>query len=297
MSHPVLSPSLSAFDVGELLENLAHAFAPIARSRGICPELSGGATPVLITTSLEEVLPPFTTLWLKLLYLLPPGSRFEVAALVLTEAEVARLRLQITTDPIWFNPNLLLSNTAKILQLDRSAKDSCVIYVDLLLDEPPVPTQPSLAPSWTLSKALQSENLAAATRQRIERFMRDGLTIDKVRASAEAKDAAFLATVGQFIDDCLEQADLDSLKLERELGLSRSQLFRRFKRLTGFSTANYIRHVRLCKARDLLETTTLTVGEVAGRVGFPELSYFSHCFTETFAQTPSEWRKRARMKQ
>lgn len=297
MSHSVLNPSPPAFDVGELLENLAYAFAPIARSRGICPELSGVATPILVTTSLEEVLPPFTTLWLKLLYLLTPGSRLEVAALVLTEAEVARLRLQITTNPMYLNPNLLLSNTAKILQLDRNAEDSCVIYVDLLLDESPQPTKTSQVASWTLPEALQSENLPTATRQRIERFMRDGLTIDKVRASVHVKDAAFLATVGQFIDDNLDQADLDSLKLERELGLSRTQLFRRLKKLTGFSTANYIRHVRLCKARDLLETTTLTVGEVAGRVGFPELSYFSHCFVETFAQTPSDWRKRVRMKQ
>ena len=160
MSHPVLTPPSAALDVGELLENLAHAFAPIARSRGISPELSGVATPVLVTTSLEEVLPPFTTLWLKLLYLLTPGSRFEVAALMLTEADVARLRLQITTDPMWLNPNLLLSNTAKILQLDRSAVDSCVIYVDLLLDELPQPTQPSLASSWTLPEAMQSEKPA-----------------------------------------------------------------------------------------------------------------------------------------
>ena len=297
MSHFVLNPPLGTLDVGALLKNLAHSFAPIAQARGIQPELPDPPAPILINTSLEEVLPSFITLWLKLLYLLPPGSRFEVAAVVMTEGETARLRLQITTTSLHFNPNLLLANNSRILQLDRNSVDSCAIYVNLQLDEQPPPTMTSLVPPRTLPEAMQSENLPNATRQRIERFMRDGLTIDKVRASTHAKDAEFLAAVGQFIDDHLVEADLDSLKLERELGLSRTQLFRNLKKLTGFSTGNYIRHVRLCKARELLETTTLTVGEVATRVGFPELSYFSHCFIETFAQTPSDWRKRARTKQ
>ncbi len=118
-----------------------------------------------------------------------------------------------------------------------------------------------------------------------------------MRASATVQDAHFLETVGQLIAANLDNPAFDSGRLERDIGLSRTQLFRKLKKLTGFSTANYIRQVRLCKARDLLEVTVLPVGEVAGRVGFAELSYFSHAFAEAFGQTPSDWRKRARMKQ
>ncbi len=298
MSHPVLNSSPDTIDVSDLLDSLAQAFAPIAQLRGIVPVVAGPPDRLLVGTSLEGVLPSFISIWLKLLYLLTPGSRFEVAARLLTTDEQAWLRLQITTIRLSLNPNLLLSENAKILRLTSDTADSSTVYVELLLVEPSELTKPPLPTSdrnWP--EILESKKLPTATRQRIELFMQDGLTRDRVRASTHVQDAHFLEHILRLIDTNLDCADFDSQKLEQELGTSRTQLFPKLKKLTGHSTANYIRHVRLCSARDLLETTTLPVGEIAGRVGFPELSYFSHCFVEAFGRTPSEWRKRAKMKQ
>lgn len=298
MSHPLLNPSPDTIDVSDLLDSLAQAFAPIARLRGIAPVLVRPTDRLLVGTSLEGVLPPFISIWLKLLYLLPPGSRFEVAARLSTTDEYTWLRLQITTMRLYLNPNLLLSENAKILRLASDNADSSTVYVELPLDESTDLVKQSLPASGSdFPEILESEKLPTATRQRIEFFMQDGLTRDRVAASPHAQDAHFLEKIRLLIDTNLHCPDFDSHHLERELGRSRTQLFRKLKKLTGHATASYIRHVRLCSARDLLETTTLPVGEVAGRVGFPELSYFSHCFVEAFGQTPSDWRKLAKMKQ
>ena len=295
MSDPILNSTPPAIDVSELLDNLAKAFAPIARLRGIIPVVMGTQERLLVRTSLEEVLPSFISAWLKLLYLLSPGSRFEVAARVVVTNEQAWLRLQITTVRLHLNPNLLLSDNAKILRLASDAVDSSTVYVELQLDEPA--RQPPTESRQDWPKIFESEKLATATRQRIELFMQDGLTVDRMRVSTHVQDAHFLEKIFQLILANLDRVDFDSQTLEREMGLSRAQLFRKLKKITGHATASNIRHVRLCSARDLLETTTLPVGEVAGRVGFPDLSYFSHCFIEAFGQSPSDWRKRFKMKQ
>jgi hypothetical protein len=73
MSNVALKPTQTAVDIKTLLDGLAHAFAPIARQRGISPIIEPSMEPVLVSTSLESILPTFITVWLKVLYLIRPG--------------------------------------------------------------------------------------------------------------------------------------------------------------------------------------------------------------------------------
>ncbi len=185
MSDPVLNATgatdrAATVDVSAMLRDLARAFASIARLRGISPVVNESAAPVLVSTSLEEVLPSFITVWLKLLYLLRPGvdrhaSRFEVAARLVTEGEQTYLRLQITTIRFYMNPNLLLSDNPKIVRLDNTHADSSIVYVDLLLDESPQPVSIRPAPpAENIPEILKSEKLASVTQHRIKQFVQDG---------------------------------------------------------------------------------------------------------------------------
>ena len=76
-------------------------------------------------------------------------------------------------------------------------------------------------------------------------------------------------------------------QLCQKLRLSRSQLFRKLKALTGESPANYIKNYRLKQAKSLLENTDLNVSEVAWQTGFSSLSHFSRSFQAAFGETPS----------
>ena len=73
--------------------------------------------------------------------------------------------------------------------------------------------------------------------------------------------------------------------------LSPSHLCRIFKTQTGLSQGEYLRRLRMEKARDLLATTTLSIKEVMAAVGYDSKGHFSAHFRRSFGLAPSEYRK------
>ncbi len=90
----------------------------------------------------------------------------------------------------------------------------------------------------------------------------------------------------------MDQADYSIDQLCRELGVSRTRLFRVTKECTGLSIALYIRQRRLLYAHQLLMTTELRIAEIGDRVGISNPSNFSKYFTEHFGESPSTLRRR-----
>jgi len=103
--------------------------------------------------------------------------------------------------------------------------------------------------------------------------------------------AQFLEKLQNTIFENLAQEDFNTTHLCRALTTSRSQLHRKLKALTGFATADYIRHIRLQKAKILLTTTQLSIGEISVKVGFKTQAHFSQTFSKEFGYAPSETRK------
>ncbi len=137
---------------------------------------------------------------------------------------------------------------------------------------------------------LRLRNLAAQSKILQERLLLS--TVDEPLPTAEEqKEAAFLQEVNQYIAVNLENELFDTHFLCRAMTMSRTQLHRKLKALTGQSTAKYIRSKRLQKALSLLQTTDLQIGEIADRVGFKDFSHFSRSFFNEFNYKPSEARK------
>lgn len=80
-------------------------------------------------------------------------------------------------------------------------------------------------------------------------------------------------------------------QLSQEAGMSRSQLFRKIKALTGQSPSVFIRALRLERGKELLQTTEMSISEIAYEVGFSTPAYFSDAFLEAFGMRPSQVRK------
>jgi AraC-like DNA-binding protein len=72
--------------------------------------------------------------------------------------------------------------------------------------------------------------------------------------------------------------------------MSESQLYRKLRAITDKSTAIFIRHVRLEKAKELLKSTDKTVAEVAFETGFNDPNWFSKVFKEAFGMSPTKFR-------
>ncbi len=80
-------------------------------------------------------------------------------------------------------------------------------------------------------------------------------------------------------------------QIAKTVGMSRSHFSRLFKRQTGFSPQDYIVAYRLEKAAQLLADTTLTQKEVAGKLGYPDVSTFSRMFKRKYGVPPGKYRQ------
>ena len=106
-------------------------------------------------------------------------------------------------------------------------------------------------------------------------------------------EEAFLARVRQAVEAALDDETFDVETLARTLALSRTQLHRKLKALTGQAPSDLIRLVRLTRAHALLAGGTATVAEVAYQVGYGNPANFSTSFSRHFGYAPSETRHRA----
>lgn len=89
----------------------------------------------------------------------------------------------------------------------------------------------------------------------------------------------------------MSNSELNVEFLAAELGLGRSQFYRKIKALTNYSPVELIRDLRLKQARTLLTTTDASISEIAYEVGFSSPAYFSKCYREAYGQTPTELRE------
>ncbi|MEL6277073.1 MAG: response regulator, partial [Bacteroidota bacterium] len=104
---------------------------------------------------------------------------------------------------------------------------------------------------------------------------------------APTTEDQFIQKVRQIIEEQMEDETFGTPQLCRAIGLSRSQLHRKLKALTGTSTTAFIRSARLHKAKQLLQNSTLNISEVGYAVGFKNPSYFSTAYLKEFGHPPS----------
>jgi signal transduction histidine kinase/ligand-binding sensor domain-containing protein/DNA-binding response OmpR family regulator len=143
-----------------------------------------------------------------------------------------------------------------------------------------------------LSKPFHREELDIRIEQLIElrkklqeRF--GSLDFEQFNVQRNSPEEAFLLKVRQVVEENMSNSNFGMAQLCRAIGLSRSQLFRKLKALTGKSTSLVVRSIKLQKARHLLKTTDMTVTEIAYETGFSDLAYFSKCFVEEYGENPS----------
>jgi len=77
--------------------------------------------------------------------------------------------------------------------------------------------------------------------------------------------------------------------LTKDVGISRAQLHRKMKEITGISTSEFIRNLRLEQAARLIKERKINITQVAYSVGFNNQTHFSTVFKKHFGMTPTEY--------
>lgn len=123
------------------------------------------------------------------------------------------------------------------------------------------------------------------------------LQIEPRRVTLNSADELFIGKVLESIERNMSSPEYSVEVLGEDVAMSRMQLYRKLKSLTGQSGVEFIRTIRLKRAAQLLEQNRLTIAEITYEVGFNDLQYFRECFKKQFGVTPSEYIQRANEKQ
>jgi signal transduction histidine kinase/CheY-like chemotaxis protein/ligand-binding sensor domain-containing protein len=131
-----------------------------------------------------------------------------------------------------------------------------------------------------------------AHRQRLRAHYQSLLTGETTAAAAAdpPEEAAFIAEVRAYVLDHLDATDLNVEALAAALHMSRSQLYRKVKSLSGLTPVMLIREVRLAQAKILLRITELQIAEIAYRCGYGDPNFFTRVFREEVGVTPVAFR-------
>ncbi|MFC0605356.1 response regulator [Winogradskyella pulchriflava] len=106
-------------------------------------------------------------------------------------------------------------------------------------------------------------------------------------------DEKFLKKVQTVFDENLVESSFNVTEFAEAVGMSRMQLHRKLKALTGLTASEFIRSQRLKLAAKLLKSSDINISQVGYSVGFNDHSYFAKCFKEAYNCTPTEFSKRS----
>lgn len=115
--------------------------------------------------------------------------------------------------------------------------------------------------------------------------------IENIDEQLQTSDNTFIKRLRDTIQQNLSNSDFSVERIGEEIGMSRVQLYRKVKALTGMSPVELLRKSRVEKGRHLLKTTDLSISEIAYDTGFTSPSYFSKCFKDEFGMSPGEVRQ------
>lgn len=109
-------------------------------------------------------------------------------------------------------------------------------------------------------------------------------------------DKKFITEVTQYITSHLDDESLNADKLSTELGMSKTLVYLKFKKLLNMTGTDFILKLRLEKAQDLILASSCSISEIAYSVGFSDPKYFSKVFKKNFQSTPSQYRNAVKKK-
>lgn len=137
---------------------------------------------------------------------------------------------------------------------------------------------------------LQVSNLIENRLRMKGRFSGDQEQKDKVDAiEVQSGDDQLMERIMNVLNTNLSNPDFSIGMLADEVGMSRTQLHRKVKNITGLSAGRFVNGIRMRQAAVLLEQKSLNISEIADRVGFGTSAHFATAFKNFYGMTPSEY--------
>ncbi len=136
--------------------------------------------------------------------------------------------------------------------------------------------------------SLRARNLHRQRRRLREHYARM-VVLAPQEVEISSGDEAFLSKAMAVVERHMDDTGLTVPRFLSEMGMSRTQMHRKMRALTGLSTTEFIRSQRLKRAAAMIAGDAATISEICYQVGFTNLSYFALRFREQYGVRPSEY--------
>ena len=150
-----------------------------------------------------------------------------------------------------------------------------------------------------LTKPFDQEELLLLMQQMIElrrKLQKRYQNLAFIPENPADREEAFLNDLRELIIENIKNPGLSVDLISQKLGMSKTNLHRKLKSLTGHPLNYFIRQIRMQKAKALLISTELNIREVSFAVGYSDPKYFSRVFANEFSQSPRAFRKEISLK-
>ncbi len=132
------------------------------------------------------------------------------------------------------------------------------------------------------------ENMLSIRESLKQKFSRS-VMLEPTHVEITSPDERFLQKAIKVVEENISDCDLDIESFSEKVGVSRMQLYRKLHALTDMTVKEFIRHIRLKRATQLLVQNKLNISEVAYSVGFKDLSHFRKCFKREYGMSATEY--------
>ncbi|MEZ4771977.1 MAG: ATP-binding protein [Bacteroidia bacterium] len=151
-----------------------------------------------------------------------------------------------------------------------------------------------------LTKPFNKEELHVRLQKLVElrrrlqiRYTEDIQETTSLKKSAQHPiEDAFIKKLREQVEAHIDDTEFGVSQLTESAEMSPIQLYRKLKALTDSSPSQFIRTIRLQKAKNMLINTNLTISEIAYDVGFSDPNYFSRMFLQMYRTSPGDFRKK-----
>jgi len=182
-----------------------------------------------------------------------------------------RLKSNIKTGHI---PIILITSRALSMQIQEGFNAGADEYI----------TKP-----FRTSLLLLKINTLLQNRERLKNIYSKKFSLESLGIEVVSSDERFMDKISEIIQQNFANPDLDVDFIARELGMSRTNLYRKVKSLTNLSTIDLIINVRLLTAKKMMVESNLSIAEIGYETGFNSPAYFTTSFKKQYGMTPKEF--------
>lgn len=133
------------------------------------------------------------------------------------------------------------------------------------------------------------EELLKESQKVKERYSTDVVIRRQEKKSEEEKE--FIERMAEIAKREMSNPDFSAEDFARLMGMGRTAFYSKTKRILGYSPIEYIKTKRMTHAAELIATTSMTLSQIALRIGITDSLYFSRVFKQTYGMAPSKWRE------